>query len=134
MAKRPRPSAADPFEIVKNVALELPGVETTTRYDGATVLTVGGSFMAGLASHPSAEPASLVVRSNLEEREWLLQDAPDTYYVTDYYRKYPLVLVRLARIDREALRDLLSVSRQLTLDKVQPRRQSQARRRPSGVR
>ena len=39
-----------------------------------------------------------------------LEDAPETYYVTDYYEKYPLVLVRLSRIDRDALRDLLSVS------------------------
>jgi len=35
---------------------------------------------------------------------------PDTYYLTDYYRKYPLVLVRLSQIRKEALRDLLSVS------------------------
>ena len=73
--------------------------------------------MAGLASHESAEPGSLVVRSTFEDRRWLLEDAPEIYYVTDYYRKYPLVLARLARLDREALRDLLAVSRRLTLAK-----------------
>jgi hypothetical protein len=73
-------------------------------------LKVAGVFMAGLASHPSAEPDTLVVRSELDAREWLLADAPETFYLTDYYRRYPLVLVRLSRIDREALRDLLSVS------------------------
>ena len=67
-------------------------------------------FLAGLASHRSAEPATLVVRSNFEERDWLLTDAPATYYVTPYYRPYPVVLVRLSRVDRDALRDLLSVS------------------------
>lgn len=70
--------------------------------------------MARLAMHPSAEPDTLVVRYDLEEREWLLADAPHTYYLTDYYAKYPLVLVRLARIDRAALHDVLSVSWRLT--------------------
>ena len=100
----------DSFDLVRKVGLELPEVEAMIRYDGSPVLKVAGVFMAGLASHPSAEPDTLVVRSELEEREWLLADAPETYYLTDYYRSYPLVLVRLSRIDRDALHDLLSVS------------------------
>jgi hypothetical protein len=100
------------------VGLALPDVEAGTRYDGSPVLKVGGAFMAGLATHHSAEPETLVVRVGLEEREWLIADAPETYYVTDYYRSIPVVLVRLSRIDRDALRDLLSVSRRLTLPKA----------------
>ena len=109
------------------VGLALPDVEATTRYDGSPVLKVGGNFMAGLATHPSAEPDTLVVRYGLEEREWLMEDAPETYYLTDYYRRYPLVLVRLSRIGPDALRDLLSVSWRLTLKKVRKRGQSQRR-------
>jgi len=74
-------------------------------------------FMAGLATHPSAEPNTLVVRADLDERESLVEDAPEIYYLTDYYRKYPLVLARLAHMNRDALHDLLSVSRRLTLAK-----------------
>jgi hypothetical protein len=59
-----------------------------------------------------------VVRTGFEDREWLLEDAPETYYVTDYYRNIPVVLVRLSRIDRDALRDLLTVSWRLTLAKA----------------
>ena len=103
------------------MGLALPDVEATTKYDGSPVLKAGGSFMAGLATHRSAEPETLVVRVGLEEREWLMEDAPETYYVTDYYRSYPVVLVRLSRIDRDALRDLLSVSWRLTLAKARPR-------------
>jgi hypothetical protein len=77
--------------------------------------------MAGLASHRSAEPGTLVVRIGIEEREWLLEDAPDTYYVTDYYRPYPLVLVRLSRVDRDALHDLLSTSWRLATEKSRRR-------------
>jgi hypothetical protein len=113
--------ASDPFELVRIVGLAFPDVEATTKYDGSPVLKAGGSFMAGLATHPSAEPDTLVVRFDREERESLIEDAPDTYYVTDYYRSHPVVLVRLSRIDRDALRDLLSVSWRLTLAKARKR-------------
>jgi hypothetical protein len=109
------------FEIVKAVGLELPGVEAAMRYDGSTVLKAGGVFVAGMASHGSAEPDSLVVRVDLEARERLLEDAPETYYVTDYYSPHPLVLVRLSRVNRDALHDLLSVSRRLALAKTRKR-------------
>jgi hypothetical protein len=124
MKRRPTKQTADPFEPVRKVGLTLPDVEAATRYDGAPVLKVGGSFMAGLATHPSAEPGTLVVRVGFEEREWLLEDAPEIYYLTDYYRKHPLVLVRLSRIDRVALRDLLSVSWRLTLPKARKHRRT----------
>ncbi len=114
---------SDPFAIVKRLGLSLPGVDASTRYDGSPVLKLGGCFMAGLARHRSAEPATLVVRIELEERDWLLHDAPDTYYVTDYYRPYPIVLVRLARVDATILHDLLAMSWRLTSKKVRtPRR------------
>ena len=108
----------DAFAVVRTVGLELPGLEASTRYDGSPVLKLDGCFVAGLATHRSAEPNTLVVRFALEEREGLLEDAPDTYYVTDYYRSHPVVLVRLSRIDRDSLRDLLSLSRRLTLAKT----------------
>ena len=110
------------FDQVQAAGLALPGVEASIRYDGAPVLKVNGCFMAGLASHPSAEPESLVVRMDIEEREWLLADAPETYYVTDYYRPYPIVLARLSRLDPGALHDLLTVSHRLAVAKARPRK------------
>ena len=131
MKRRPtKQTPADAFEMVRTVGLALPDVEATTKYDGSPVLKVGGIFMAGLATHPSAEPETLVVRAGFEEREWLLEDAPETYYLTDYYRRYPVVLVRLSRIDRDALRDVLSVSWRLTLAKA--RKRGRPRRGRSG--
>src|SRR5712691_13422049 len=91
------------FDIVRTVGLALSDVEATTKYDGSPVLRVDGIFMAGLATHPSAEPETLVIRARLEERETLVEEAPDTYYLTDYYRSYPLVLVRLSRVGPDAL-------------------------------
>lgn len=121
---KPRPTKrtpADAFETVRRVGLALPGVEATVKYDGSPVLKVGGSFVAGLATHRSAEPETLVVRVGFDERRWLMEDAPETYYLTDYYRSYPVVLVRLPRVDRDALRDLLCVSWRLALTKTRRR-------------
>jgi hypothetical protein len=111
-------TATADFEKVRTVGLTLPDVEATTKYDGSPLLKVHGTFMAGLATHRSAEPQTLVVRAGFEEREWLMADAPDTYYLTDCYRSYPLVLVRLSRINEDALRDLLSVSWRLASAKA----------------
>jgi hypothetical protein len=120
--RRKEEQQADAFDVVRTVGLELPGVEASTRYDGSPVLKLRGCFLAGLATHESAEPDTLVVRADPEEREWLLEDAPAIYYLTDYYRAYPLVLARISRLDREALRDLLTVSWRLTLPKTRTRR------------
>jgi hypothetical protein len=119
-------SRALAFDVVKKVGLALPHVEAATRYDGSPVLKVGGVFMAGLASHSSAEPNTLVVRADPDERECFIEDAPDTYYLTDYYRRYPLILVRLDHVSRDALRELLSSSHRLSLPKTRLLRKSKS--------
>jgi hypothetical protein len=68
------------------------------------------SFWPGVPSHPSAEPGSLVVRVNQEDRAELLAADPEAYYVTDHYLGYTAVLIRLSRIDPGVLRDLLGTA------------------------
>lgn len=68
-----------------------------------------------------AEPDSLAVRIDFERRAELLESAPDIYYLKDHYQNYPVVLVRLARIKRDALEDLLRMAWQVTTTK-KPRR------------
>ena len=106
------------FDRVEALGLALPDVGASTKYDGSPVLKRGGAFMAGMATHPSAEAETLVVRTTAEDRENLLAEAPDTYYITDYYRPHPVVLARLRRLEHDALRDLLSVSWRLTQTKA----------------
>ena len=126
------PPPAEPFAIVRDLGLGLPDVEATTKYDGSPVLKLGGCFMAGLAAHPSAEAGTLVVRMAIDDRETLLEDAPEIYYVTDYYRPYPIVLARLALLDEGAVRDLLSVSWQLTAAKSRVRGRRRRSAGPNG--
>ena len=114
-------TSSSAFDLVRQVGLTLPGVAAEQRYDGAPVLKIDGVFMAGLAVHQSAEPDTLVIRADVEERELFIHDAPDTYYLTDYYRPHPVLLVRLVRITPAVLRELLAASHRLTLPKPRPR-------------
>ena len=105
------------FEEVAAAALLLPEVAFSEKYDGSPVLKAGGSFLAGIATDESADADTLVVRMEYEQRQYLLEDAPDTYYVTDHYERHPVVLVRLELLEHDALRDLLSVSWRLAMKK-----------------
>ena len=60
-------TASNGFDTVRAVGLALPGVEATMKYDGSLVLKVGGSFLAGLATHRLAEPNTLVVSAGFDE-------------------------------------------------------------------
>lgn len=122
MTRKVTSAQANSFAPVRAVGLTFPDVQATIRYDGSPTLKARGCFMAALATHVSAEPDSLVVRMSLDERTWLLEDAPETYYVTDHYRRYPVVLVRLAMVGQDALRDLLAMSWRLTVAKARKSR------------
>ena len=119
MTRKPgRHPGAHAFATAAAIGLTLPHVEATTKYDGSPVLKMRGSFMAGLASHSSAEPDTLVVRMDFDDRQLLLDEAPEIYYVTEHYQRHPVVLVRLSRIERDALRDLMSMSWRLAAAKA----------------
>ena len=95
------------FEGVRQIGCAIPGVELGTCY-GQPALKIGKKMFACIASHRSAEPGTLVVRTDFERRDELLQEAPDIYYLTDHYVGYPAVLVRLGNIKPDALRGLLA--------------------------
>ncbi len=59
---------------------------------------------------------------DFEQRTELLESAPDIYYLKDHYQNYPVVLVRLARISRDALEGLLRMAWQVTTTKKVNRR------------
>jgi hypothetical protein len=94
------------FDIVRQIGLALSDVEEGTMY-GSPALKVRGGLLTCLAINKSAEPDSLVVAIDFDQRSGLLAEAPETYYVTDHYADYPVVLVRLSQIRIDQLRDLL---------------------------
>lgn len=129
---------APAFDIVRRMGLTFPDVTVATKYDGSPVLRMRGVFMAGLACHPSSEPDTLVVRYPMEQRQALVEEAPEVYYLTGYYRRHPVVLARLTQLTEDALRDLLTVSWRLSSTKVRKtgsarRLDGESRRRRSGA-
>ena len=97
------------FDTVRNIGLALPGVEESTAY-GSLALKVHGKLLACIAVNRSAEPGSLMVRVDFDDRAELLAADPDVYYVTDHYVGYSAVLVRLSRVSPGVLRDLLGMA------------------------
>jgi hypothetical protein len=97
------------FDLVRDIGLKLPGVEESTAY-GAPALKVRGKLLACVPSHRSAEPESLVVRVDFEDRAELLAAAPDVYYLPDHYAGFSAVLVRLSLVTPDTLRDLLGMA------------------------
>jgi hypothetical protein len=94
------------FDTVRRIGLALPDVEEGTTY-GSPALKVRGNMFVCLAVHRSADPDSLAIRIDFDQRDELMAADPDTYYLTDHYVNYPVILVRLTRIHHDALRDLL---------------------------
>ncbi|MGA8011617.1 MAG: MmcQ/YjbR family DNA-binding protein [Candidatus Acidiferrales bacterium] len=108
------------FDTVRRIGLALPGVEDGTAY-GNLALKAHGKLLACVPTHRSAEPNSLVVKVDFDDRAELLAAAPDVYYVTEHYVGYPSVLVRLSRVDPDGLRDLLGMAYKFVTRKAAPR-------------
>lgn len=105
----PMPRSTTNFDTVRKIGLALPGVEESTAY-GSPALKVHGKLLACVPAHRSAEPGSLAVRVDFDDRAELLAADPDVYYVTDHYLNYTAVLVRLSRVTPDVLRDLLCMA------------------------
>lgn len=90
------------LERVREIARELPGVEEGTSY-GTPGFRVKGKFFARMRE----DGESLVVRCELAERELLLDAAPDVFHITDHYRDWPYVLVRVSKASRSVLEEAL---------------------------
>src|SRR5208337_3976646 len=121
------PRSTIDFDTVRKIGLALPGVEEGTAY-GFPALKVHGKLLACVPAHRTAEPGSIVVRVDFDDRAELLAAAPDVYYVTDHYADYSAVLVRLSRVNPGVLRDLLGMAYRFVTAKAAP--PSPSRKRP----
>ena len=82
-----------PFARATAAAAGLPGVEAGTSY-GTPSLKVRGKSLLRVK-----DADTLVVMCALEDKELLMEAAPQIYFETDHYKGWPAVLVRLSQID-----------------------------------
>jgi hypothetical protein len=80
------------------LARHLPGLEHDDRR-----LTVRGKVVANLCR----EPGALSTYCPLDVRDVLLQAEPEHFYVTDHFRNWPSVLVRMESVPDDLLANRL---------------------------
>ncbi|HEY7472481.1 MAG TPA: MmcQ/YjbR family DNA-binding protein [Gemmatimonadota bacterium] len=90
------------WDAVRELALRLPGVEEGPSY-GTPALKVRGRLFVRLKE----DGVTIVLKTDPLEREHLLRADPETFFITDHYRDYPWVLVRLGKATRPQMRELL---------------------------
>jgi hypothetical protein len=83
------------WDDLKRLALALPEVEESTSY-GTPALKVRGKLMVRLKE----DLETVVLRTTWEDRERLMIVYPEAFHVTDHYRAYPWVLLRLRTAPR----------------------------------
>jgi len=88
---------------VNRIALSFPGALEKPSY-GRPAFFIEKKFFTRLR----AEDNSVVMRvGGIEQRDMMLELDPGTYFITDHYKDYPAVLVRLARITPAELKAML---------------------------
>jgi hypothetical protein len=91
------------WDIACEIARRFPGVEIETSY-GTPALKVKGKFMARLRTEAEGW---LAIRCEFLERDMLLSAAPRVFHLTDHYVNYPMILVDLDVIGRDALEGII---------------------------
>jgi hypothetical protein len=120
------------FDTVRDIGLTFSGVQESTAY-GFPALKVNGQLLACVPANRSAEPNSIVVRVDFDDRAELLAWDPNVYYVTDHYVGYNAVLVRLSRVNHDVLRDLLGMAYKFVTRNAAPRAPARRGKRPRPI-
>jgi hypothetical protein len=84
------------------LATKLPGVARGTSY-GTPALHVRKKFLARLKE----DGESVAIKIAFADRDVLLELDPAAFYLTDHYRPYPAMLVRLSQVRRDLIEPLL---------------------------
>ena len=86
------------------LALSLPGAEESTCY-GTPAVRVKGKILSRLRIEAEG---GLALRCDFLDRQILLQSNPDAFFLVDHYRNSPAILIRLNRIGRVELSDVVT--------------------------
>jgi hypothetical protein len=82
--------------------LKLPGVELSTSY-GTPALRVRKKLLVRLKE----DGQSFVIMIDFADRDLLLEMDPAAFYLTDHYRPYPTMLVRLSEVRVDMIERLM---------------------------
>ena len=89
--------------ILRKIALSFPGAIEEPSY-GKPAFKIEKKFFTRLRG----EDASILwIVDSIDERDNLIEMDPKTYFITDHYKDYPSVLVRVARLNATMLNTML---------------------------
>jgi len=100
------------FDEVCTLGLELPGVARSTSW-GTAALKVDGKLFVRLKE----DGETLVLKMDIVSRDLVVKAQPKIFYITDHYRDWPYVLVRMSELRAPQLRELLEDSWRLAAPK-----------------
>lgn len=80
----------------------LPGIEESTSY-GTRAIKVKGKLIVRLKE----DDETIVLKMSFVVRDLLLHEQPDVFFLTDHYKDWPMVLVRLKTAKKKQLAELV---------------------------
>jgi hypothetical protein len=98
----PRRKLGVTYDDFSKMALALPGVEARPTF-GTPGIFVKKKFLARLRE----EDVLVLTPVEYDEQAFLMETQPDVFFTTDHYRGHPTILIRLSKVDRGMLEDLL---------------------------
>lgn len=93
------------WQTVLDLGRAMKNVEESTSY-GTPSLKVKKKFLLRLKE----DGESIAIKIGFDERDMLMAADPEAFYVTDHYVPYPAMLVRLSKVTRDQLRDVLNLA------------------------
>jgi hypothetical protein len=97
-----------------SIARSFPEVVEDSSY-GRPALKVRGKFMAG---HNTKEKAFVLRLPSVEQQDFLIEMAPQIYFITPHYKGYPAVLARPAKLGKKEARGRLEQAWRLQAPKA----------------
>jgi hypothetical protein len=107
------------YDTIRRIGITFPNVEESTSY-GTPALKVKGKLFVRWRSDD--DPDTIVVDMSFEQRDEMMAAEPETYFITDHYRNYPSILVRLSKIHPDAIHELLQIGYRAALSSNRPGR------------
>ena len=90
-------------EEVRRLVLSFPQTEEGTSY-GRPSFKVNGKFFTRIRPE---DDSLVLLEVSFDEREMLMEAAPETFHITPHYKDYPSVLARVETVDPGSLRNFL---------------------------
>jgi hypothetical protein len=85
------------------IMLSIPGTDERPWFHQPSVF-IHDRFLA--KTHKEEDAVTLQVGS-MEMRDMMLEAEPQLFYITDHYRKFPFVLIRLKALTAKTLKEIL---------------------------